>query len=349
MLAKDWLRYRRALQPGATAGNGDPLWVHLCNRRERLQVNHSGPGVHCDWRWTSDLHACGVMKSWGRELADRAFECWPIEFAEQPALRGGESPEVSFIIAHGGNERVEHLGWTVRSILAQRGVAIECVVVEQNAVAFAEQRLPASVRVLHRPLPEGLGGWRKSWAFNQGARAARGKALVFHDGDIVCPADYARRVCRALEGRAVASVQRFLFNLDRATTEGLFRKEDWPSPFCPERVRQNWEGGTIAIRRDAFFELGGYDEAFVGWGGEDNEFFDRCTAVGHDRFGDVPFVHLWHRPQQDKDHSKNVNINTVLSARLQIPVKERIEELKRRRFGDTCRPDPVAGYRDDVS
>lgn len=114
----------------------------------------------------------------------------------------------------------------------------------------------------------------------------------------------------------------------------------------PDRVRQNWEGGTIAIRRDAFFDLGGYDEGFVGWGGEDNEFFDRCKHVGHLTFGHVPFVHLWHAPQTDKHIDDNRNITTVLESRIKIPTAERIAELTQRNMGNPVCPDPSNGYRE---
>jgi hypothetical protein len=344
VVLKDAARYRDALESVRTADNGDPLWLHLCNRNEVLEVNPAGPGVRCLWRWTSDLHACGVRPAYARRLAQRAFERWPLQFTSK--LAPVSQPEVSFIIAHEGTARIDHLIWTLKSMFGQRGVAVECVVVDQSDKPGVAERLPAGVRCFHRPRPAGLTGWRKSWAFNLGAREATGEILVFHDGDIVCPADYAATLVQQMEGYGAASIQRFLFNLHPQTTEDIFRNGNWPERWTPERVRQNWEGGTIAVRRDAFFEIGGYDEAFVGWGGEDNEFFDRCVAVDHLRFGFVPFVHLWHKPQADKHVVDNQNINRVLSERLSVPVEARIRELRRRGFGDDGWPDPRTGYTD---
>lgn len=342
VVLKDSARYRRALRPGVRAVNGDPLWLHLCNRNEVLEVNPDGPGVHCSWRWTSDLHACGVRPDYGRRLAELAFNEWSLVFSE--TTENTTRPAVSFVIAHEGTERVSHLTWTVKSIFGQQNVAVECVVVDQSDQPVVVDRLPPGVRYLHRPRPAGLNGWRKSWAFNQGARAAEGDILVFHDGDIICPAGYAAALVDRMPKNGAASIQRFLFNLDQDSTESVFSSNIWPRPFTPERVRQNWEGGTIAVKRDAFLEIGGYDEAFVGWGGEDNEFFDRCSGVGHLRFGFVPFVHLWHPPQGDKHLTDNQNINRVLSQRLSMPVDTRIRELRQRSFGDDECPDPREGY-----
>ena len=98
------------------------------------------------------------------------------------------------------------------------------------------------------------------------------------------------------------------------------------------------------MKRDEFFRLGGYDEGFVGWGGEDNEFFNRCAAIGHMKFGSVPFVHLWHVPQSDKHVSDNKNITHAIDQRLSMPVKDRIAELSQRNFGNPAKPDPTMGY-----
>ena len=344
VVLKDSARYGRALKGQDLAPNGDPLWLHLCNRNETLEVNPDGRGVRCPWRWTSDLHACGVKPVYGRQLASRAFSDWPIDFSERPNRTSGS--DVSFIIAHQGHERLDHVVWTVRSILAQHDVGLECLVVDQTPEPCFGERLPESVRYLHRPLPKGLTGWRKSWAFNLGARAASGNILVFHDGDIICPTGYSKALLTSIDGYEAASIQRFLFNLNQTDTERIFQTQQWPTCLQPERVRQNWEGGTIAVRRETFFELGGYDEAFVGWGGEDNEFFNRCSGVKHLTYGCVPFVHLWHPSQPDKRISDNRNITHALDERLEIPVTDRMAELSRRAFGNPNQPDPLTGYRD---
>ena len=49
--------------------------------------------------------------------------------------------------------------------------------------------------------------------------------------------------------------------------------------FSSRQLCRTAQGGTIALEREAYFEIGGYDECFVGWGGEDNEFFQRCQTT----------------------------------------------------------------------
>lgn len=323
-------------------------WIGIRNRQERLERNPDGPGVRCTWRWTSDLHACQVFPWLARRLSHRALRDWPIAFAECQA-KANDIPEVSFVIAHANADRLGQLAWTVRSILAQRGVSVECVIVDQSAQPTAAAVVPETVRVLHRPLPPGSSEWCKSWAFNLGARAANGTWLVFHDGDICSPLDYADQLVQRGSEWDVVSLQRFLFCTGPELSPTPSEEPNTSRFRGIERVRQNWEGGTIAVRRERFFELGGYDEAFVGWGGEDNEFFDRCQALRHLRYGYLPFVHLWHPPQADKHHPGNANISRVLDQRLAISRAERVRELVARPFGNAAGPQPPLPYRADTT
>lgn len=39
-------------------------------------------------------------------------------------------------------------------------------------------------------------------------------------------------------------------------------------------------GGVVVLRRQDFIQVGGWNPRFLGWGGEDNEFFVRATRLG---------------------------------------------------------------------
>jgi hypothetical protein len=72
---------------------------------------------------------------------------------------------------------------------------------------------------------------------------------------------------------------------------------------------QNLEaGGSLAITSAAFAAIGGMDEEFVGWGGEDNEFWDRCLTRPTWTWGYEPIVHLWHPSQPLKGQADNPNL-----------------------------------------
>lgn len=347
VLFKDSWRYIIALRRNSDDHQVDGRWIRLCNRTEMLEDNPSGRGVRCNWTWSSELHACRILPMLGRRLMEIALTQWPIRFAEAPVSRSG--PVMSFVFAHEGEERLPHLRQVIRSLFAQHGVMVECVVVDLSPDPIGAH-LPPQVVYRHvnvRGIPR---GWRKAWAFNIAARIATGEYLVFQDGDVCVPARYASELLTTfLAGYDVVSMHRFLFYLSELSTQRVFETGGIPLSNTPARVLQNFKGGTIATTRDLFFAIGGFDEGFVDWGGEDDEFYDRCGSRRHFRFGYLPFVHLWHPPQPDRIKPSNLNISRVLPLRLSIPAEQRIAELCQRGFGNPEGPDPAESYKSQLA
>lgn len=281
-------------------------WVYTCNRDERLVGDDRKLGARCDWQWTSDLHIAKVFPSFGRMLMKRALRRWPVHLEAQPSDQSG-NVELSFIIGHRGEERLKHLLMTLQSIAAQRDVSVECIVVEQSFSPQVKDDLPLWVRYIHTPLPHANMPYCRAWAFNVGARLARGNALVLHDNDMLVPQDYASQLmARLQEGYEVANLKRFIFYLNESHSAKIFSGEASIADHPPETVVQNLEaGGSIAITRDAYFSIGGFDESFVGWGGEDNEFWERAQTRRVWPYCYLPIIHLWHSAQSGKFHGVN--------------------------------------------
>lgn len=347
VVLKDLPRYRRAFERSGAGFESDPDgWISLCNRNERLLQVPGQRGFQCDFADGTTLHAPQVWHSLARRMLASALAEWPIEFAQEPVRGGRDEPEVSVIFTHSGADRLPLLLRTIETVNAQREVACECIVVDQSKVPVRDA-LPRHVRHIWLDNSALEPGWRKSWGYNVGARAARGDILLFQDGDVLMPARYAAEVWSALRSghQAAASLQRFLFYFDQETTRGVLGGLLDVNSAEVEQVRHNWKGGTIAIRRDAFFDIGGFDEGFVDWGGEDDEFYDRCAEVGHRRAGYIPFVHLWHAPQQGRATKvENENTKRVMPSRMALTRAARINELKRRQFGQIQTPSPTRRY-----
>ena len=270
-------------------------WLKLTNRCDQYAVSRDPHGIRIQSDFTSSLHVADMFPWFGRMLFRRCLNNWKFQFSPP---RHSANPEFTFIIPHRGIERLPQLLMTLNSIGALDG-EVECIVVEQDS----EKRisLPQNVTHLHAPFEENDDAWRKCFAFNRGAEVARGRILVLHDGDILVPADYLSRLRWHFQdqGHEVVYPQRFLFYLTRETTEQLMEghlKQELLSS-TPEVIKQNWTGGTLAILKEAYFRVGGFDEEFTGWTGEDREFYDRCQILNGWFFGYMPFVHLWHPPQ----------------------------------------------------
>jgi hypothetical protein len=277
-------------------------WELIRNRNEQITVE--GRGVRCDWQWTSNLHYCDVFRGAGRRLLRRTLRDWPIVTADHPVSSG--APVVTFIIGHRGSLRLPHLLETLRSIAGQ-DVPTECIVVEQSV---SLSNLPAWVRQVHMKVGSDSEPYNRSSAFNFGVPHARGRVLVFHDGDMLVPAAYAREIVRQVdEGWEAVDLKRFIFYLDEQGEPGY--------------VMQNSRGGSVAITPEAFEAIGRFDEGFVGWGGEDNDFWERAETRRATRFGYLPIVHRWHpmQPARGGVHRYHDEI-------AKLPPEERIRRLR---------------------
>lgn len=311
------------------------------NRRERLVESEQGPGVKCEWQWTSDLHIAKVFPACGKWLLMRALRDYPVVLAGSPVEGSGEnSVDVSFIIGHRGEDRLPLLLQTIRAIAGQRACAVECIVVEQHAEQTARDYIPNWVRYIHTPVPDPETPFSRAWAFNVGARAARAECLIFNDGDMLVCRDYAQSI-RQLHRRGFEfiNLKRFVFYLSKIDSENLERSGKVRCDFTPDSIMQNAEaGGTVGVDKSAFWQIGGFDERFVGWGGEDNEFWERAQTRVVYPFGYLPVLHLWHEPQQEKHAVSVVPPKKLYRSLTAVPVPDRVRRLREIRAGEVEGP-----------
>jgi hypothetical protein len=130
----------------------------------------------------------------------------------------------------------------------------------------------------------------------------------------------------------VINLKRFIFYLERDASAALITNGAVPLRAVPESVLQNATGGgSLAVGREAYDRIGGHDESFVGWGGEDVDFWDRAQTLRLYSFAHLPFIHLWHPPQAGKTPAKDSAGMERLRQIGAVPVRDRIEELRARR------------------
>lgn len=178
----------------------------------------------------------------------------------------------------------------------------EWVIVEQDSAPRLDGfALPDGVKRLFVVNP---GPFNKAWGYNVGARAARGDLLFFCDADLLVPQP-ALATAVSLCTRRVLAVNPYdrLTDLDQAESDRLLAGKEAP---CFERAdasdrRGQGEqlcfcGGAFLMRRSLHQYLGGFDERYLGWGGEDDAMslrLARTTAEVAVVQGRVA-LHLWH-------------------------------------------------------
>lgn len=211
--------------------------------------------------------------------------------------------DVSYIIPFrsGGEERTKNL-LTVLDRLSGYPAA-EIIVVEQDqAPTLAAESLPGHCTHLFAFNP---GPFNKSWGFNVGFRSSVGDVVVFHDADIIMDV-HALAQSVVLCSNAFDAVKPYdrLVDLTESESEQVRKGKGIPFINVEERgINREYRGeyicfcgGIFLMRRDVYEELGGFDENFSGWGGEDDAMTLKLHAMEkntHIVTGQTAW-HLWH-------------------------------------------------------
>lgn len=170
--------------------------------------------------------------------------------------------------------------------------------------------------------------FNKSAAINKGAQRATGDVFAILDADalidpeVLVEAAAEIRSARARGQQLWLMPYRRLYRLTRDVSRYL--REFWPhqeqryitdvylaEPLDPDAY-DNHGGGSMhghmfgamcqVMPREAYETVGGWDERFAGWGGEDVSFARALdTLWGRHRSLDYPIFHLWHPTASEGD------------------------------------------------
>lgn len=289
-------------------------WPDLHNRHELVTCCASGPGRVCHWKNSSFLTVSRFFPETGARLLRHAWtgrESQPV------------SP-VSIILPVRGEERAAAVRIVANALVRMAGSSSEVLVCEHDSTPRFARNMAPGVRHVFVPAAEGE-AFNKSRAMNAGACAARHPVLVLHDADVVAVPDFLCQSFAILEqGWEAVRPIRFLFLLDEADSRDCHRMESWAGVREVALVQQNFPGIATVIRRDTYLEIGGHDERFEGWGGEDLEFLDRLRTRRLYPGSFLPAVHLWHPPAPQK-RSRHGNLE-LLESILAEPRDRRMTE-----------------------
>jgi len=209
--------------------------------------------------------------------------------------------DASFLITYRESEsadRRENL-FAVLRWLAQ-WPEMQAVVVEQDTVPRFDALPFGTACLAYNPGP-----FNKSWGFNIAARLSRNPILIVGDADVIAPHTLADAVERCRQDATAVKPYREIIDLTPEETKRV-RSGEWTlSPVRPKDSPHSREGqqefvvfagGLFVIRRDAYLRIGGFDERFLGWGGEDDAMSARIRRMGipTEEIVTQPALHLWH-------------------------------------------------------
>jgi len=171
---------------------------------------------------------------------------------------------------------------------------LDVLVVEQDNIS--RFRAPPGVRHVFARSTE---PYNRSWGFNIAYRESDSPHIVFGDSDILMRNHEFVAALEFADSLDVLSPYSSVIDLDLG--EGGMSTEEMgrisrPGRGETDRQKINLCGGAVVFSRDAFERVGGWDEDFVGWGGEDDMMTFKVEAAGL-RSAMMPSrcYHLWHQ------------------------------------------------------
>lgn len=255
------------------------------------------------------------------------------------------SPSISVVVST--YQRPEHLRRCLLSLARQRNVdgLFEVVVTDDGStdgtaalVEGMRQEVPYSLHWVTQPQE----GFRLARCRNNGVRTSSAPYLLFTDGDCVFDQDHLARHLQAQQpgvaraGMCVWLDQETSEQIDYQTiSSGLLeqlankhrakmRRSAAKAAFYQltgNPTRPKLIGANMAVARSDYDLVNGFDEAFVGWGCEDDDFAMRLRQAGvkiqtvlHRTFA----LHCWHPPHATTPQSWSDGANVE---KLQQPVR----------------------------
>ena len=231
-------------------------------------------------------------------------------------------------------ERLQHLKNCLDSLKNCADDFDEIIIADDGSGETCVRELKKMIRsydfpVIHAWQPDE--GFRAAAARNNGIKHASGDYLIFLDCDfLVLPDAIKCHVRNARLGRFLSGLCKYLtedqtntiFNSTvsaallqehyRQIPEGKMIKEHWRfirrsilRKFKLAGIRKQSLGGHFSIHRKDMEYVNGYDENFVGWGGEDEDLGLRLLKAefqGYSVIRGARILHLWHPRELGDEH-----------------------------------------------
>ena len=236
--------------------------------------------------------------------------------------------------------RLEHLRALFLCLLRQKKQPDELIITDdgssQKVLDFIGDLIPkAQFKVKH--IYQEDKGFRKTRALNNAVRNSTGDLLIFCDQDLIFGEEYIETIANNIKeniflmGRAhTLKKEEKDFALENIEKFNSYEEiiKNLPSNYIPtiekmlnedkrRRLLKTFKlakrgiklvGMSYALMKNAYIKVNGYDENYIGWGQEDDDFGNRLTVAGINGKELVTRniqLHLWHYSDPTKIHSSN--------------------------------------------
>jgi len=200
----------------------------------------------------------------------------------------------TFIIAYKHrSDRIHNLRRVLDWVSGFGGV--EIIIVEQDDAP----RLPSfTIKGVKHVFTKSEMPFNKAWAFNVGLKYATTETIVFGDCDLIMDPNKMIEALKKLENYDCVSPYSRVIDLD--PNEVNMNLDQMATINRPGRGETDIQkiclaGGIIMYRKEAIYKIGGFDQGFIGWGGEDDfqSHKSKIFLTWYEQMGTTCY-HLWH-------------------------------------------------------
>ena len=181
-------------------------------------------------------------------------------------------------------------------------------------------------------------GFRLAASRNNGARAAENEYLIFLDQDVIFDKDFIKKIYesrkkkRMVFSEALGSsdeekqriqkiinekydykkIYKIISEEKKIEQDGIVKKEKLYNVLYKLKLRTRGAkivGLIFSLYKEDYVAINGFDENYIGWGHEDDDFGNRFFKYGGEtysfKFERYP-IHMYHKSASTKDGSVNV-------------------------------------------
>ncbi len=197
---------------------------------------------------------------------------------------------------------------------------LKTILVEQDTYPrLIRSELPGNCNYIFAYNP---GLFNRSWGFNIGCRNANSNIICLADGDILINKSNLVNSFKLCYHRydAVNPYGKIL-DLTQQETQTLngagLNKLHWSgllSTTGKVRPGTSFCGGVVVFRKNIYEQIGGFDERFQGWGGEDDAMTIKLNLLVKNTYQSSSYAfHLWHKSDSNnitsqESYKKNLEL-----------------------------------------
>jgi len=244
--------------------------------------------------------------------------------------------------------RTDFLEKSLTSIVAQSVLPDELIIADDGSsedLVGVIKKYKKKINIPIKFVTQADSGFRLARCRNNGVREASGEFLIFIDQDLIFTKDFLktfrenrkenhftvgwpiRSTEEQLKKLAFDNIENCNFahiftNQQVAKVKKQFRKDRTYRILNNMKLRKHgtkFRGGVVGIFKDDYIKINGYDENYIGWGNEDDDFGRRLYYSGVK--GLNPFrkdfsIHLWHPLNHDNGERVNSTYHKEKAAKL---------------------------------